>query len=291
MPFFKRKQFKVICVIAALLILGMMISAISGSSFSPENTVVGTVFYPAQKLATAVSSRIISMRNNVNGKTSYEDEIDALKLQVADLQEKLVDYENMKRENNYYKDFLEVKEEHPDFKLTHGAIIARDSESLYSSFTVSVGSAQGIKVNDCVIYGKYLVGLVVKVYPTSSVIKTVLDPDISVSVYEARTGENSYTSNDLTLAKQGKLMMANLSKNTDISKGGIVCSSGIGGIYPKDLIVGTIENVQESGKDISYIAVVSPGIKINELTDVFIITNFNGKNEVQQKTTSADTTK
>ena len=282
MPFHKKKKFKVIAVIAVLLIVGMMISAISGSSFSPESTVVGTVFYPAQRLASAISSKIVAMRDNVSGKQSYEDEIDALKLQVADLQEQLVDYENMKRENDYYKDFLEVKEENPDFKLVHGAIIARDSESLYSSFTIGVGSAQGIKVNDCVIYGRYLVGLVVRVYPTSAVIKTILDPDISVSSYEARTGENSYTSNDLTLAKQGKLMMANLSKTTEISTGGVVCSSGIGGIYPKDLILGTVENVQESGKDVSFVAVVVPGVKISELTDIFVITDFNGKNQISK---------
>lgn len=282
MPFYKKKQFKVIAVIAALLIIGMMISAISGSSFSPEGSIMGTIFYPAQRLASAVSSRIVAMRDNVSGKSSYEDELNELRLEVANLQEQLVDYENIKRENNYYKDFLEVKEENPDFKLAHGQIIARDSESLYSSFTISIGSAQGIKANDCVIYGKYLVGLVVKVYPTSAVIKTVLDPDISVSVYEARTGENSYTSNDLTLAKQGKLMMANLSKDTDISAGGIVCSSGVGGIYPKDLILGKVENVQESGKDISYVAVINPGVKINELTDIFVITDFSGKNQVAQ---------
>ena len=282
MPFHKKKQFKAIIVIAVLLIIGMMISAISGSSFSPESTVVGTVFYPAQRLASALSSKIVAMRDNVSGKSSYEDEIDALKLQIADLQEQLVDYENIKRENDYYKDFLEVKEENPDFKLYHGSIIARDSESLYSSFTIGIGSAQGVKVNDCVIYGKYLVGLVVRVYPASAVVKTVLDPDISVSCYEARTGENSYTSNDLTLAKQGKLMMSNLSKDTDISAGGVVCSSGVGGIYPKNLILGTVENVQESGKDVSFVAVVNPGVKISELKDVFVITDFSGKNQISE---------
>ena len=282
MPFHKNKQFRAIVIIAVLLVVGMMISAISGSTFSPESTVVGTFFYPAQRLASAVSSKIVAMGDNVSGKSSYQDEIDALKLRVADLQEQLVDYETIKRENDYYKDFLEVKEENPDFKLLHGSIIARDSESLYSSFSISVGSAQGVKVNDCVIYGKYLVGLVVKVYPSSSVIKTVLDPDISVSAYEARTGENSYTSNDLTLAKQGKLMMANLSKDTAISPGGIVCSSGVGGIYPKDLILGTVENVQESGKDVSFIAVVNPGVKISELTDIFVITDYSGKNIITE---------
>lgn len=288
MPFHKRKQFRVIMVIAALLVIGMMVSAVSGSSFSPEGSLMSTIFYPAQRLASAVSSRIVAMRDNVNGKTSYEDELNELRLEVASLQEQLVDYENIKRENNYYKDFLEVKEENPDFKLVHGQIIARDSESLYSSFTISVGSAQGIKANDCVIYGKYLVGLVVKVYPASAVVKTVLDPDISVSVYEARTGENSYTSNDLTLAKQGKLMMANLSKDTDISTGGIVCSSGVGGIYPKDLILGKVENVQESGKDISYVAVINPGVKINELTDIFVVTDFSGKNQVAKTQSDKD---
>ena len=71
-----------------------------------------------------------------------------------------------------------------------------------------------------------------------------------------------------------------LTKNTDISAGGIVCSSGVGGIYPKDLILGTVENTQESGKDVSFIAVINPQIKINELTDVFVITDFEGKNQI-----------
>ena len=59
------------------------------------------------------------------------------------------------------------------------------------------------------------------------------------------------------------------------------CSSGVGGIYPKDLILGKVENTQESGKDVSYIAVVNPQLKINELTDVFVITDFEGKNQVK----------
>ncbi len=277
MPFFKKRQFKIICAVAGLLLLGMILSAISGSSFSAENSVISFIFYPAEKLATSVSSKITAMRDNVSGKSSYDDEITALKLEIANLQENLVDYENIKRENEYYKDFLEVKEENMDFALVHGSVIARDSANMFSSFTINAGSLQGINVNDCVIYGKYLVGLVVKVFPASSVVKTILDPDISAGVYEARTGENSYTSNDLTLAKQGKLMMSNLSKDTAISEGGIVCTSGIGGIYPKDLIIGEVENVQESGKDISLVAVINPGVKINELTDIFVVTDFAGK--------------
>jgi len=76
MPFFKKKRFRAIVIIAALLIIGMMISAISGSTFSPESSVVGTIFYPAQKLASAISSRIVAMRDNVSGKSSYEEELD-----------------------------------------------------------------------------------------------------------------------------------------------------------------------------------------------------------------------
>ena len=283
MPFHKKRQFRIICVIAGLLLLGMFISAISGSSFSAENTVVSTIFYPAQRLASAVSAKIIDMRDNVSGKRSYEEEIEQLKIEVASLQESLVDYETIKRENKYYKDFLEVKEENMDFKLVHGAVIGRDNESLFSSFTINAGTLQGIHENDCVIYGKYLVGLVVKAYPTSAVVKTILDPDISAGVYEARTGESSYTTNDLTLAKQEKLMMSNLSKKTAISEGGIVCTNGIGGIFPKDLIVGTVENVQESGKDISYVAVVKPGVKISELTDIFVVTDFAGKGVIEEQ--------
>ena len=69
-------------------------------------------------------------------------------------------------------------------------------------------------------------------------------------------------------------MLSGLDKGTEVSIGGLVCTSGIGGIYPKGLIIGKISDIQDSEHDISLNAVIEPGVKITELEDIFVITDF-----------------
>ncbi len=73
--------------------------------------------------------------------------------------------------------------------------------------------------------------------------------------------------------------MHGLSTSTDITAGGIVCTSGVGGIYPRDLIVGTVVDIVDGTVDISASAVIEPGVDFDEITDVFIITDFDGQNQ------------
>ncbi|MBQ5626506.1 MAG: hypothetical protein IIU97_00200, partial [Bacteroidaceae bacterium] len=59
--------------------------------------------------------------------------------------------------------------------------------------------------------------------------------------------------------------------------GGIVCTSGVGGIFPRDLIVGTILDIVDGTVDISASAIIEPGVDFSKITDVFVITSFNGQ--------------
>ncbi|MBR6634288.1 MAG: rod shape-determining protein MreC, partial [Clostridia bacterium] len=61
-----------------------------------------------------------------------------------------------------------------------------------------------------------------------------------------------------------------------IAPGGIVCTSGVGGIYPADLIVGTVEEVKNDTTNISSYAVINTQVDFTQLRDVFIITQFKG---------------
>ena len=72
--------------------------------------------------------------------------------------------------------------------------------------------------------------------------------------------------------------MPGLSSETSVTAGGIVCTSGVGGIYPRDLVIGNIVDVVDGTVDISASAIIEPGADFSELTDVFIITHFDGQN-------------
>ena len=145
---------------------------------------------------------------------------------------------------------------------------------MFGSFTINKGSNDGIKVYDAVIYSEYLVGVVTEVNPTSAVVRSVFDPSVHVAAYEIRTGELGYTNATYNMAVNGNCTLASLDRNTAISKGGIVATSGTGGIFPKDLIIGTVSSVKQIETDLSSYAVVEPPINSKDIHDCFVITDF-----------------
>ena len=108
---------------------------------------------------------------------------------------------------------------------------------------MNCGSNDGVKVNDPVISGEYLIGIVNEVTPTSCVVLSVTDPKVNAAAYEIRTGEMGYTETTSKLALNGLLKLTGLTKDTSVAVGGIVCTSGVGGIYPRGLIIGTVTAV------------------------------------------------
>lgn len=271
---FKTKPFKLVVSIIVVFLIGALIAAANGHGETAQSTVVGTMFYPAHYVAQKISNGIDKISGNVSGNAQYEKEIQNLQSQIGDLQSQLVDYENLKRQNELYKDFLGVKEEHEDFKFVEASVIGRDSADIYKSFTVSKGTVNGVAVGDAVMYGKYLVGVVDKAYPTYSVIKTILDPDFNVSAYEIISNEISYVTGNATLAKDNKCKMANLDAATKITNESIICTAGIGGTVPKGLIIGTVDEIADESTDISSYAIITPGTSIEEINTCFILTDY-----------------
>ncbi len=269
--FFKSSRFKMVAAIIVCLLLGAVISAANGHGETAQSTVVGTVFAPCHYIASKISNGLDKISSNVSGDAEYEKQIASLRSQVGDLQEQLVDYENLKKQNELYKEFLELKEENPDYKFTQASVIGRDSADIYSSFTISQGKADGIDAGDAVLYGKYIVGVIDKVYPDYSVVKTVMDRDFNVSAYEIVSGEMSYVTGTASLAKEGKCKMANLDSSTKITYGSIICTAGISTTVPKDLIIGTVDEISDEATDISSYAVITPGVDVSTITSCFVL--------------------
>ncbi|MBR2100936.1 MAG: rod shape-determining protein MreC [Eubacterium sp.] len=271
---FKSNRFKLIASIMALLLVGALIAAANGHSETAQSGVIGTIFAPCHFVAQKISNTMDKISDNASGNAEYEKKIASLEEEIGDLRYQLADYENLKTQNELYKDFLELKEENKDYKFAQASVIGRDSADIYKSFTISKGLISGVKKGDAVLYGKYIVGVIDKAYPDYSVVKTVLDADFNVSAYEILSNEISYVTGNASLAKNGKCKMANLSASTDISYGSIVCTAGISTQIPKGLIIGTVDEIADEATDISAYAVISPGVDIEDITTCFVLTDF-----------------
>lgn len=271
---FKTSRFKVIAAIIALLLLGALICAAGGSGETVQSTVIGTIFSPAERLASKISDGITYIFGEASGNSEYLEKIDELESQVGELQSELADYENLKKQNSLYKEALELKEENEDFSFVEANVISRDAADIFASYTINKGTLSGIEEGDAVIYGSYIVGIIDKAYPTHSVVKTILDPDFSVSAYEIVSGEISYVTGDSALALTGACKMANLDSATAVTYGSVIATAGISGNIPKGLIIGTVTEIDTELTSIASYAVIEPGTDVGNISNCLVITDF-----------------
>lgn len=277
--FLKSTAFRIFAIAFAALLAGSVIAVASRGGSSPLNRVTSLVFSPASRAATAVASYFSKLPVSFRSSSALAVENKKLKEEIDSLQEQLVDYEQAKHKNEFYQQFLELKEEHEDYKFAEAAIIGRDAADRFESFTLNKGTLSGVKVNDPVIYGKYLVGVVASTTETQCIVNTIMNPNINVSSYEVRTRDLGFVTTTVALAEDGLCHMPGLSASTAVTVGGIVCTSGVGGIYPRDLIIGNVIDVADGTVDISASAIIRPGVDFSQITDVFVITDFNGRNK------------
>ncbi len=276
--FFKSKTFRVIIVILVVLIIGTIIAAVSLNGASPFSSATGAVFEPLQRASSYVGQGFKKIGSKFTSSSTYEKQIAELQNEVDEYKNQLVDYEQTKQKIKLYEDFLEIKETHTDFKVEPAALIGRDAANAFYSIVINKGSKDGISKNDPVICGDgQLVGVVTKVGSTYSVVSTIFDPSVKISAYEVRTRETGFTTTTSELTREQLCRLSGLDRNTSIATGGIVCTSGVGGIYPRDLILGTVKEVKNDSHDISSYATIVPGFNISKLEDVLVITDFEGQ--------------
>ena len=275
--FFKSTTFKVLISVAIILLSATVLATVVSNSTSPLTNVISIITTPLQDAASSLSDKFDDATGGFISSKVYKERVAELEQQVADYQSQLVDYEDTKKKLETYEEFLQVREKHPDYKWSYATVIGRDASDVFGSFTLDRGTADDVKINDAVISGEYLIGVVTEVSATSCVVRSVFDPSVNIAAYEIRTGELGYVSATYDLSADEKCKLTGLNTKTAISEGGIVCTSGTGGIFPKDLIIGTVSSVEQSETDLSSFAIVEPVVSSKEIHDCFIITSYEEK--------------
>ncbi len=275
--FFKSWYFKILCGLAVLAMALMIRAAASGSADVFLSQAVSVISQPFLKFSTSVTNSI----NDFLDRFAHSEEIylenQELKEKIRELNEKLVEYESIKRENEQFREFLELKQNNPDYGFETATVIGRDSTSRFASFTIEKGSLDGIEKADPVITSDGLVGIVWEVGLTYSHVRTILDIAVEVGVYSISTRDSGIVSGDISLSSDGLCVLKYLPKNSGVAAGDLVVTSGIGGVFPKNLVVGTIKSVGLDSNGLSLTAVIEPAADIVNVTDVLVIKYFNGQ--------------
>lgn len=276
---FKNTRFRLVAGVIILLLAGMLICVANGHGETAQSTIVGTIFTPAHWVAGKVSDGISKITGSAKGNAEYDAKIDELQNQLGELQNQLVDYENLKAQNDLYKEALELKDENSDFEFAEASVIGRDSANPYCTFTINKGTVHGVDDGYAVLYGKYLIGTIEKAYPTYSVVSTVIDPDFSVSAYDINTKELSYVTGDANLAKSNYCKFENLDSDTRVTYGSIIATAGVSSAMPAGIVIGTVKEINNEETNISTYAAVQPGVDIRNVDKCLVLTAYNPESE------------
>ncbi len=278
--FFYSDSFKRLVVIAAVLFAGVLCASFSHKASSPLTSVLGVVFSPLQKISASIAGNLDGLSASFVSSSVYKEKNDALEAELAEYRKKLADYDELKKKMKSYEALYGVKQENPDYKFCGASVISRDAADAFGSFVLNVGSKDGVAVDDPVIYGDYVLGIVKKVNSATCVVYSVLDPRVKIGAFESGTREYGYVSGDEELFKSGLCRLTGLDTSTSVVSGGVVCTSGAGGVFPNGLIIGEVNAVKNDDVSSAFYAEVKPFAEFENVSDVFVITDFEGKGDI-----------
>ena len=294
----KSKNFKVMLV-AVFFVLGIMIySASTAGQQNVFSSIASFITTPVQKLSALISGGINDLGSDMTDIDLIRAENELLKEKVRLLQSQLVDYETYKQKYDDMRKALNlvnaiVEEEKKEKEengepvdnlqkptLLEATVISRDATDAYGTFIIDKGTFQGVAYLDPVITADGLVGFVSQVGPVSSKVTTILSPATDVGAIDRRTRDGGVLGGDQELAQVGYTKLSYLQRDCDVTLGDLIVTSGLGGIYPKNLIVGEVVEIRAEAQDISLYAVINPTADVIGCTDVYVITSFIGQGAI-----------
>ena len=272
---------------AVVILLGVLIYTQSVGNSLIAN-LINFVSSPMQSVSTSAKE------NAASALEPLTDDPEALKEKIAALEEEnqeyrkqLVDYYDCQRKVAQYESILGIKEKNADFQLVSASVIGRDPNDVFYSFSIDIGYLDGVSQNDPVITGDGLVGWVSQAYATTSKVTTILSENTQIGAAAKQRRESGVISCELRLADEGLVKLGFLDANTKIEPGDIITTTGLSGLFPKDLLIGSVTELGHEEYDVSKYALVQPYVDVKNVMDVFVVTDFYGKGEISVTTDSA----
>jgi len=264
------QKYKLI-IIVVIVFLVLFISLAT----SMRNNKSGAVQKLGFNIISTISNKFVSIRDSFSG-SSKQKEIEELKSENAKLKTQLIENtiskDNLKQLQALQKSLKFVTDKNSSAYVS-ADIVAKNSGNYYKTFTISAGSAQGVKSDSIVVNGEGLVGRVYEISKNYCKAISLLDNRTPIS-FEI-VGRNNDTGMIMQDTKVVQISDKSLVKgymfdaNSPVKVGEMITTSGLG-LYPSGIPIGKIEQVIPDDKNILKYVVVRPFVDFTNLNKVMI---------------------
>jgi rod shape-determining protein MreC len=193
-----------------------------------------------------------------------------LESQVSQLQTQVIQLQQQLREAQILYALLDFARARPENEYVAAAVIGRDPNPFIQYIIIDKGSDDGIRHGMPVITQQGLVGRVDAVTSGASRIQLIVDANSAVNVRIQTTQTNALLSGSLT----GDINLQEVPQDVVIQPGELVLTSGLGGNYPADVLIGQVVTVRKSDTDLFQTASVQPAVDFTNLRAVLVVKNF-----------------
>lgn len=198
-----------------------------------------------------------------------EGELEGLRRENEELTARLAELEELRVENESLRSMLAMASE-AGLSGLGASVIGVSADAWQDTITIDRGSLDGVEAGMPVTDGAGAVGQVSAVGPTSSTVTLLTD---STSAASAML-QGSRATGVLRGSVDGSLHLEYVETSASVSVGDLVVTSGLGGAYPKGLLIGTVASVTSSPSDVYYSIVVAPAARQGSYEEVLVVTSF-----------------
>jgi rod shape-determining protein MreC len=196
-----------------------------------------------------------------------EGEVSSLQTQVIQLQEQL-------QEADVLYSLLDFARARPQDEYIAAAVIGRDPSPFLHYVIIDHGTDDGIRNGMPVVTEQGLVGRIDAVTASAARIQLITDPGSVVNVRLQNQNSEGQISGSVT----GEITLGMVAQNVNLSPGEILLTSGLGGNFPTDVLVGQVLEITRSDNQLFQSASVQPVVDFNTIRAVLVITNFRAVN-------------
>jgi rod shape-determining protein MreC len=255
--------------VIALVAIGLVVLALGGY-FNPVTDWFSRITVNAQTWVSGRYMAIVDFLTVPRDVASLTQRNAQLEAEVARLQTQVIELQQQVTETNILSALVDFARANPDFSYKAAAIIGRDPSPFLRYVIINAGSNEGILPGMPVVTDKGLVGRVDAVIAEAARVQLVTDAASAINVRMQTSNTEAMLVGSIT----GDLSLDMIPQDANVQVGDVVLTSGLGGNYPANLLVGQVVSVRKLQSELFQQAAIQPNVDFSRLQFVLVISNF-----------------
>lgn len=267
-----RNKLAVTIIVLSVSFLGLIVYTVKSENKNIIESGAGSTLNPAQAIIYKATDKVKETLDFFLNFSEIKAQNKELINKNQELENKLLTYSDLKEENDRLRQILNFTEERDNYNYIACDIIGYSGGNFLDGYIVNKGKNANIQKGMIVIAAQGLVGQVTSVGENWSIVQSLVNENIAVSVMvESTRDATGYLKGFKDSQNRNLTKVYDLPMDSEVKEGDVIMTSGVGMIYPKEIKIGEVISVEEDKVKVMKSAVVKPYVDFNKLEELFIV--------------------